>query len=167
MKKRTLLTLILITTSLTGCKTSKLTVTPPFQVVQATHTNWVGGQLDVRGTQVVIQLKENPDIEFTTLYFQQQKTTLETRIVDGSLFLTAHFNTSKKEDLILDANRVKELKNQLPSQVQMPVKVSDNQAVVVYVENNKEQYYIIDTVYKKQEAFYPKTQKPSSTNTKN
>lgn len=141
MKTIKILLVTLIVFSFTQCKSSKFDKTPPFKILKATYTNWVGGQPGVRGIKVEIHLLKRGISSFHSLYFKNHKTTLETTIIKEKMVLIGHFNTSTRRDIILDANPIKELKNEAPINLKLPFELKKDEAVISYTEHNSIRYF--------------------------
>ena len=81
-------------------------------------------------------------ISLDSVYFRGMKSPLELDSENTGVY-TAHFNTGNK-DLIMSSDPSEEYANKMP---QMPVKVpfelKEDEAVVVFKDNNKRKYYKI------------------------
>lgn len=81
-------------------------------------------------------------ISLDSVYFRGMKSPLELDSENPGVY-TAHFNTGNK-DLIMSSDPAEEYANKMP---QMPVKVpfelKQDEAVVVFKDNNKRKYYKI------------------------
>ncbi|MFN4762083.1 hypothetical protein ACKGJN_03075 [Gillisia sp. Q332] len=81
-------------------------------------------------------------ISLDSVYFRGMKSALQQDPENKSIY-NAHFNTGK-QDLIMSSDPAEEYANKMP---QMPVKVpfelKEDEAVIVFKENNKKKYYKI------------------------
>ena len=157
MKAMKILGALVFILGFTQCKSTKFDNNPPFKVEKSSYNNWVGGQPGVSGTRVEIYLNDKVDVTFESLFFKNKKTNIEVREKDGKTFLTAHYDTSKSKDLILDEDVKKEAVNKLPED--FPFELKDNEAVLSFKEGSKTKYVKIDNVNKTKSDFYPKMNK--------
>jgi hypothetical protein len=126
---------------------SNFQTNPPFKVVKATYSKWLGGQPGVNGISINIEI-DNPSIVLDVVYFKNNSTALKldksksTPIYVGTIVLE---NTNKNYELNADAK--KEYGNPVPDISQkIPFQLSENEAVVSYTFKNKTAYYKISNV---------------------
>ncbi|PWG05819.1 hypothetical protein [Polaribacter aquimarinus] len=141
MKTIKILLTTLIVFGFTQCRSSKFDQTPPFKILKATYTNWMGGQPSVKSTKVEIHLSKSNITSFNTLYFNKQKANFEIIKLKEKTVLIAHFNTSIKRDIILNADPTKELKNEFPISIKLPFELKKDEAIISYKENNNIRYF--------------------------
>ena len=81
-------------------------------------------------------------ISLDSVYFRGMKAALQQDSENTGLY-TAHFNTGNK-DLILSSDPREEYANKMPAMpAKVPFELKENEAVVVFLENNKRKYYKI------------------------
>ena len=156
MKAVKILGMLLLTFGFTQCKSTKFDMNPPFAIESSSFNNWVGGLPGVSGTRVEIYLTKKVDVDFDSLFFKNRVTKLEIREKNGKTFLTAHYDTSKKEDMVLDSNTKEEYANQLPKALSSELKV--NEAVLSFKEGKKMKYVKIENIKQTASDHYPKMQ---------
>jgi hypothetical protein len=125
----------------------KLQKNPPFKIVNAMVTNWVGGQPGVRGLKVTISI-DNKNTKLDSLYFRNQKTALKLVANSNPPKYIGVFVTSKGlNDYILDKDPTKEFGNKPKSAPEkIPFKLEKNEAVVSYQNESKNYYYKINSI---------------------
>ena len=153
MKAMKILGVLVFIVGFTQCKSTKFDSNPPFTVEKSSYNNWVGGQPGVSGTRVEVYLTSKVDIAFDALYFKNRKTNVEFREKDGRTFLTAHYNTSKRNDMILESDGKKEAVNKLPEN--FPFKLKENEAVISFKEGDKTKYVKIENIKETKPDHYP------------
>ena len=155
------LSIIAILISFAQCGSIKLEKNPPFKVEKVSYHHWIGGQPGISGTNIEIELKENSNIDFDSIFFQNKSTKLEINTTDNKTLLIGNFNTSKRShrNFILNSNAVKELKNELPTSINFPFKLMENEAIITYKIKNKLKYFKIKDISKARRKFFPRTNK--------
>jgi len=120
---------------------------PPFKIVNAVVTNWVGGKPGVRGLKVAISI-DNKNIKLDSLYFRNRKTALKLLANSNPSMYIGVFITSKGiNDYILHKDVTKEFGN-TPRlfQEKIPFNLKNNEAVVSYQFQTKNYFYKITNV---------------------
>jgi len=161
MKTMKLLSIIAILFSFTQCGSIKLEKNPPFKLEKATYHHWLGGQPGISGTNIEVRLKENSNIDFDSIFFQNKSTKVEINTAVNKILLIGNFNTSKRQsrNLILDYNTVKELENRVPGLRKLPFKLKENEAILTYIIDNKIKYFKIKNIEKAKPIFFPRANK--------
>ncbi|SNR39975.1 hypothetical protein SAMN06265371_102305 [Lutibacter agarilyticus] len=118
---------------------------PPFKVLSATYTEWLGGQPGVNGVLVSIKI-DNLAIKLDSVYFRNTSALLKlnkkTTSYNVSIVLP---NTNK--NLQLDIDPRKEFGNEVPDiSTKIPFELNDNEAVVSYLQKGKTNYYKISSL---------------------
>ena len=81
-------------------------------------------------------------ISFDSVYFRGMKSDLKPDPEKTGVY-TAHFNTGNK-DLIMSSDPAEEYANKMPQMpVKVPFEINEDEAVVVYKDNNRRKYYKI------------------------
>ncbi|MBU3011168.1 hypothetical protein KO506_07120 [Polaribacter vadi] len=143
MKTIQISSILIIVFVFSQCGSLQFDKTPPFKIIAATYTNWVGGQPGVRGTNVKVQFTSTKRIQFDSIYFDNKVAKLQTKNSNDNL-LIGYFNTSSiKRDIILDANPIKELKNSVPKIKKFPFDLEENEVVISYKIKDKIKYFKI------------------------
>ena len=153
MKVMKILGVLVFIVGFTQCKSTKFDSNPPFTVEKSSYNNWVGGQPGVSGTRVEVYLTSKVNIAFEALYFKKRKTNVEIREKDGRTFLTAHYNTSKRNDMVLESDGKKEVVNKLPED--FPFELKENEAVISFKEADKTKYVKIENIKETKPDLYP------------
>ena len=75
---------------------------------------------------------------------------------EDKTFLIGHFNNSNREkyDIIIDADRKKEINNKPPETVKIPFELKENEAVISYKEDGKTKYFKIENIKQVISEFY-------------
>lgn len=152
MKTFKLFLVLCIGLSFAQCKTMKLTDKAPFKISGATYHSWIGGQPGVKGTNLIIGLENDSNIEYSVVYFQNKKSipSFETR--KGKRYLVININNSSNDsDKII--KEVKSTNKEKTSKI--PFVLSNNEAVIGYIYNGKTFYYKVSKIKKTETIFYP------------
>ena len=148
MKAIKIISALCITFIFLQCASTNFEKQPPFKISSATYNNWIGGLPGVRGTKVEIHLSQKNQITFDSLFFKNSKTKIEKKEVKGEIILIGHFNTQRNQDIILDANPIKELKNKIPKPDKFPFDLKKNEAVISYQLKGKTKYFKVKDIQK-------------------
>lgn len=161
MKTIKLVSIIVIIVNLSLCRSINIEKEPPFQLEKSAYNNWVGGQPGVKGIQLVIVLKENSTIAFDSLFFQERATKVEINMVGKKMLLIGHFNSSnrRKNDLVLDIEATKEIKNSVPEIKKFPFELKEDEAIISYKLGGKTNYFKIKNIEKSKPVFFPRGNK--------
>jgi hypothetical protein len=152
------LSILIILLGFAHCGSSTFVQNPSFKVEKASYNNWVGGQPGVSGIKLEIHLKNAAEIIFDTLYFKNKRTKVEVFQRKEITQLIGHYSTSKrmKNDLIIDINAEKELKNTLPIIKKFPFGLNDYEAVISYKKGKKTLFFKIRNIKKIAPSLFPK-----------
>ena len=148
--------ILIMVISFMQCGSVKFDKNPPFTITEATFNNWTGGQPGVGGTRVLIGYSSSSNIEFDSIYFKDKITKIEMHSKEDKTFLIGHFNNSNREkyDIIIDADRKKEINNKPPEIVKIPFELKENEAVISYKEDGKTKYFKIENIKQVISEFY-------------
>ena len=156
MKILKLISIFIITSTLFFCcgatkdKTIyKFQKNPPFKIVDAVVSDWVGGQPGVRGLKVEIST-DSKKVKLDTLYFRNQKTTLKlTANTTPSKYVGILVTSNGINDYILDKDSTKEFGN-FPKIISkyIPFNLNNNEAVISYLYQNETYFYKIKIINK-------------------
>ena len=126
--------------------TSKISEnTPPFKVLKATYSNWVGGQPGVNGVLFSIKI-DNEAVKLDTVYFRNTSSVLRYN-EKASLYTSSIVLPNTKRDLQLDINPKNEFGNQVPNiSTKIPFELKENEAVVSYFYKGENYHHKIPTV---------------------
>ncbi|MFT6960226.1 MAG: hypothetical protein ACJA17_001328 [Polaribacter sp.] len=154
MKFLSILTMLL---GFVQCGSSTFVQNPSFKVEKASYNNWVGGQPGVSGTKLEIHLKNAAEIIFDSLYFKNKRIKVEVSQREEITQLIGHYSTSKrmKNDLIIDIDPKKELKNTVPVIKKFPFGLNDYEAVVSYKKGKKTLFFKIENIKKIAPTLFP------------
>ena len=140
-----------------GCKSAKLEKHPPFQIIDPSYNNWVGGQPGISGIRIIMGYKSSEDIEFGKVYFQNKEGSLELYQREGKNYLIGDIRngTRKQGDLILDIDPKQELKNSVPNIVEPPVELKSTEAAIVFIYKGKEYIFKVENLKQTPSDYYP------------
>lgn len=138
------------------CGSTQFEKNPPFKIISATYTPWIGGIEGVSGKSVEITLFEKTTIAFDSLFFQNKKTKISIKNSQERSFLVGNFSNSSrlKNDLTLHLNASLELKNKLPKKTKFRFSLKENEAIISYKVGSLKKYYKIENIQKKSTAFF-------------
>lgn len=135
----------------------------PQEIADAYFQEWIGGQVPSgKGVNFYIKFKKPlpKDIVLQSIYFQNQKTVLETE--DNQSFVAHFYQLATKHDLILDSDPLKEYGNKAPVITKPKFDLKRNEAVIEYKKANKIFYYKMLSVKEKPIIAYPSKNKPKN-----
>ncbi|TVZ56331.1 hypothetical protein OD91_1616 [Lutibacter sp. Hel_I_33_5] len=157
------LSLLILTLTFSQCATTKFDSNPPFKASSGSFNSWVGGVPGASGIKVELALNADDKTDFKEIFFRNKIGTLQTSTSNGKTILVGHISTAKRNnDLTLDSNSVKELKNQAP-ETKFPFELKDNEAVISYMVGDKIKYLKIEHLKEQRTIFYPSA-KPQGNN---
>lgn len=152
MKAKAIL-IAFVTILLIQCKSTQFDAKPPFNIIDATYNNWVGGQKGVSGIRLVFNFEAQETVTFQKVYFANKEGSLESANKDGKKVLTGHISTSTTSDITIDFDTKKEVKNKLPEST-FPFELKENEAVISYLQNGVTKFYKVKNVTKTKTSFY-------------
>lgn len=125
-----------------GSTTKILENKPPFKVISATYTEWLGGQPGVNGVLVSINI-DNSTIKLDSVYFRNTSAILKLNEKTSTYYVSIVLpNTTK--NLQLDIDPRKEFGNEVPDiSTKIPFELNENEAIVSYFYKGKTNYYKI------------------------
>lgn len=135
------------------CKTMHFENNPSFKILEASYNVWEGGQ-GVKGKKVTIKFNNSDNISFLKLYFQGKEAEVELKEQKESKYLIVNFYEKPKPDLILHHNSLIEKSNTLPNSNEFPFVLENNEAVLLYVEKNKEKYLKINNIKQTETEYF-------------
>jgi hypothetical protein len=144
-----ILSTLIILIGFSQCGSLKPEHKAPFKIITAIYENWVGGQPGVKGTNIKITYIANTHFKFDSIYFRNRVTKLQTKNIDTNQMVIGYFNTStKKNDVILNADPIKELNNPIPVIKKNAFELKTNEAIISYKMNGKIKHYKIELLKK-------------------
>jgi hypothetical protein len=145
---------VCITLFFIQCSSTQFVKNPEFDITSATYHSWVGGQPEVGGINVKIEVQNANAINFGAVYFRGRQTKLTTNKEGELTVLLGYFpKKSNATTLVLDKNPVKELKNNLPPNNEFPFQLEKNEIVISYSYKEKIKYFKTTVVKKKTKQF--------------
>ena len=124
----------------------KLQDSVSFKIEQPYYQNWVAGVKNGgSGINIFIpvtNLKTN--IALDSLYFRGHKVLLETKPNNPNLFIGR---------ILTEANQNEDFSPK--TEAEIPFDLKENEAVIIYTENDKKKYYKIDNIKEKQTEYFP------------
>ncbi|WP_405610185.1 hypothetical protein [Polaribacter sp. Asnod1-A03] len=87
------------------------------------------------------------EIKFDSLYLRNKKAKIKIKRKGGLEYIFAEFDKKPiKQDLVLDVNPKKELKNKIPKSQNILFKLKENEAVISYFINEEIAYFKIKEI---------------------
>jgi hypothetical protein len=156
MKEIKYLGILAIALSFMQCGSVSFDKTPPFNITEATYTNWIGGQPGVSGTKVFITYSLIASVDFDSIYFKNSASKIELHSKGAKMILIGNFSTSNRaeHDLVLHIDSKKERNNKPPETTKIPFELKENEAVISYKEKGKPRYFKIANLKKEATNFY-------------
>lgn len=146
--KYTALAFLVFTLFLQCSSTQKLQENVSFKVEQPYFQKWVAGVKNGgSGINIFIpvtNLKTN--ITLDSLYFRGHKVLLETKPNNPNLFIGR---------ILTEANQNEDFSPK--TEAEIPFDLKENEAVIIYTENDKKKYYKIENIKEKQAEYFPST----------
>lgn len=146
--KYTALAFLVFTLFLQCSSTQKLQENVSFKVEQPYFQKWVAGVKNGgSGINIFIpvtNLKTN--ITLDSLYFRGHKVLLETKPNNPNLFIGR---------ILTEANQNEDFSPK--AEAEIPFDLKENEAVIIYTENDKKKYYKIENIKEKQAEYLPST----------
>lgn len=146
--KYTALAFLVFTLFLQCSSTQKLQENVSFKVEQPYFQKWVAGVKNGgSGINIFIpvtNLKTN--ITLDSLYFRGHKVLLETKPNNPNLFIGR---------ILTEANQNEDFSPK--AEAEIPFDLKENEAVIIYTENDKKKYYKIENIKEKQAEYFPST----------
>lgn len=152
MKFLKILSLPLLLITLTKCASYKLEKNPPFKVVSATYSHFVGGRPESPGgTDVKVVYTADSKITFDRIFYKNQDAKVGYDEIGGQKSIIAKFSgvSAKNKDMQLHNDPAKEFgNNPLSADKKSPFQLKDNEIVISYMQGNKTKYYKINSLKK-------------------
>ena len=135
--------------SLTFCAMKQELQTEFPQEIQSVFYQKVKKGTESSGTHFYIEFKKPlaANIKLEKIYFHNQESLVKE--ITPKDFTAYFFQSSKKEDLILDSNPAKEYGNKAPVIQKSKFDLKSNEAVLQYKQDNKTLFYKISNVREK------------------
>jgi len=124
----------------------KLQKNVPFKVNQPYYQKWVAGiKNGGSGINVLLPITNlNTKTRVDSLYFRGQKVLLEIKPNNPNLYIGR---------ILTKANQNKDYSPK--SKADIPFDLKENEAIIIYTENDKKMYYKIENIKGKQAQYYP------------
>jgi len=120
---------------------------PPFKVLTATYSKWIGGQPGVNGISVHISI-DNPEILLDTVYFRNNSAKLKLdKSISNPVYVGSFVLPNTNKNFNLDIDPKKEFGNQVPNISQkIPFDLKETEAIISYLLKNKRTYFKISNI---------------------
>lgn len=161
-----------LTMSVSNCKTTKTSnelkaAEMTQEITGAYYQKWVAG---ARGGGSGINLYIpvfREDLRFEKVFFRGMVTAISKGDHEGREYYMGYFKTAlnTKQEMTLDEDAKNEYGNKSPLQtekVKMPFEISDDEAIITYIENNEEKYLKITGITEKPMLALPMQRKPDN-----
>ncbi|UZO81665.1 hypothetical protein NBT05_04140 [Aquimarina sp. ERC-38] len=129
----------------------------PVAFDQPYFQEWVAGiEEGGSGFNVILPIKETPEVELKEVYFQGKK--IDLTFNPNSKRYSGNYKHSvyKKKDMVMSNDPKKEYGNQLPViEKPIPFTLENNEAVVSYMDGNVKKYFKITGITKKRMMAFP------------
>lgn len=117
---------------------------PPFEVVQSTYHTWVGGQPEVKGLRIEIEIG-NSEIELDTVFFRNMKTKLKKDMSSNADLYIGTFVFPQKNEFKFHMDPEKEYGNIAPDiRQKIPFQLKKDEAVISYTYKSKLKFYKLE-----------------------
>lgn len=138
----TFFSLIIFTALFSNCAGNKnLQAKAPAQMQQAYYTA-KGTSLNLYIPVSAIQTER---VELNSVYFRGKKADLEQDPTSPGVYVAKI--TTGKEDMIMSSDPKEEYGNKIPRSEEMPdFKLKDDEAILIFTQNDKEKYYKITDI---------------------
>lgn len=148
---------LFMTLGFMNCATNQATRNPPFTISQPSFNYWTGGQPGVSGIRIIMPYTSSEEVVFQKIFFQNREGKIDLYNRKGKTYLIGHIDTGTRKggSLILDIDPKEEMKNEVPNLVQPPIKLSKNDAALVYVYKGKAYYFKLTNLKETKSDFYP------------
>ncbi len=148
------LVFLFVITLISSCANYTKQKTEPFSIKGATFNYWSGGQ-GVTGTRIIIPYSTKEKVDFKRVYFQGKSTEVEYKKQRGRTYIFGFItNPRQQNDLVVDVDPSKEIKNNKPD-ISLPFKLKADEIAISYVENGETKYYLIKNTVKTETDYYP------------
>ena len=138
----------------TGTKEVALENNAPFTVTKSHFQKWVagvqGGGSGVTVYFTIIDIEQ--DVDLQEVYFGNQQTKLTKKPNASSLFIGS-FKDEARQDMIMDGESLSESQNSPPKKI--PFQLAANEAIIKYIQNDKEKYFKVENMEEKPLIAYP------------
>ena len=142
-----ILSILVLILGFLQCGSLKQEKNPPFKIQSAIYTVHSGNQPGIKVTNIKIIYTSHKKIEFDSIYFSKRIVKMESHIIKGQKMIIGYFNTSiLKRNLVLDANSIKEMNNEIPNIKKFPFKLNENEAMLSYKIHDKIKYFKIKSI---------------------
>ncbi|PQJ76860.1 hypothetical protein [Polaribacter glomeratus] len=159
MKTLKILAILITTTLLSQCGSTKFEENPPFAITSAIYNNWTGGVPGNKGITVNISYTALYPIKFDSIFFLEKTAILESSKTKDKKFIAANFMTSKKTSVTLAKNASEEINNTVTAIKKFPYELKQNEAIISYIVKGKTKYFKVKSIKKGKSIFYPSTRK--------
>ncbi len=156
MIKNTLIKALLLLSFLvffTSCTSQhiKLIKNPDFKIIESFKQNYVGGLPGNAGFNVFLIVNDPTGIVPDSLYFQNRVAKVDIRDQQW----VAHYRTVKRNEINFSNNQNAKIEEKISEMPNFPFKIEEDEAILLYHQNQKSFYYKIKGIKTKESVFYP------------
>ena len=124
-----------------------------FEILEATHNKWYGGQPGVEGRHIYVKIN-NLEILLDSIYFRSMKTNMKRSTSSDSIFVGVFVNS--KSNYVLDIDPKKEFGNKpLKKSLHSTFELHDDEAIVSYSIKNERGFFKIENLIETTPVNYP------------
>lgn len=158
MKKITIIVFFLLI-GLTSCSSQQEVRTNlPWKTESVYFQRWIGGQ-ERTGSGINFHLKFiepfSPNFHLKKVYFRNQEANFIKE--NETTFIARFYQKPTNSDLILDGNASNEYGNSAPEIIKSTFDLKENEAILEFEQDNKTQFFKINSVKEKELLAYPST----------
>lgn len=148
-----LLSFVILVTAFSCCSATKsnikLNQNPPFKILKANYNTWVGGQPGVKGYTVQFEI-DNSSTVLDSVFFRNMTAKLKKdSSTTNNIYIGTFILPNRMKHYKLHRDSKKEFGNEVPDILEkIPFQLTETEAVISYIINNKKAYYKITNVVK-------------------
>lgn len=152
-----LLKIVVVTLLFWQCNTSKISFqkNPEFTVIEVYSQDWFGGQPGNSGTNLVIEVLNSENITPDSLYFQNRVSSVDIKPAEKGTLWVGRFQKVGRKEVILNESDNTDVSVTIPEMENFPFKLENNEAVLLYHQNNTAYYYKISEIKTKESIYFP------------
>lgn len=147
---------ILLITLLCQCKSNQIKFQdkPDFQIIKSYYQDFIGGQPGNSGTLVFLTVTTSTELMPDSLYFQNRVAVIESQTKENQKLWTARFQKTTLNEINLKENQNTNLSAEVPEMDAFPFKLQNDEAILLYHQNNTAYYYKLKGLIQKETIFF-------------
>jgi len=147
---------IVLITLLGQCKSNqiKFKEKPDFQIINSFYQDFIGGQPGNSGTLVFLTVTTSTELIPDSLYFQNRVAVIQSQTKENQKLWTARFQKTTRNEINLKENQNTNLSAEVPEMDAFPFKLQNDEAILLYHQNNTAYYYKLKGLKQKETIFF-------------